>query len=98
MPTATTFNIALPADLLVFVEAQAQAGGYNAISDYVRELICEAQKQAEQLEFEKLLLEGLDSPRMDEKEVFNYLRQQMEERRQKRAHQQTRQLTNEIPR
>ncbi len=77
----TTLNIALPKELKVFVEGQVVDGSYSTISEYVRYLIREAQKHAAQMEFENLILEGLDSPSMTKEEFFGSLRERIEERR-----------------
>ena len=57
----TTMNISLPDEMKTFVEEQVQQGGYSTASEYLRELIRDAQKQAANERLEKLLLEGLDS-------------------------------------
>ena len=84
MKATSTINIALPADMRTFIESQVNAGGYSTISEYMRTLVREAQKQYAKLEFEKLVLEGLDSPLMDEKDAMAYLRQRINERRELR--------------
>ena len=56
----TTMNISLPKELKSFVDRQLKSGGYSTASEYVRELIRDAQKQAEG-RLEKLLLAGLNS-------------------------------------
>jgi antitoxin ParD1/3/4 len=57
----TTMNVSLPDEMKAFVEEQVQRGGYSTASEYLRELIRDAQKQAAKERLEKLLLEGLDS-------------------------------------
>jgi antitoxin ParD1/3/4 len=44
-----------------FRREATQRGGYSTASEYVRDLIRDAQKRAAQQKLEKLLLEGLDS-------------------------------------
>jgi antitoxin ParD1/3/4 len=56
-----TMNVSLPDEMKAFVEEQVQRGGYSTASEYLRELIRDAQKQAAKERLEKLLLEGLDS-------------------------------------
>ena len=56
----TSMNISLPDDLKAFVDQQTQRG-YSSASEFVRELIRNAQKQAAKEQLEALLLEGLDS-------------------------------------
>ncbi len=57
----TTLNVSLPKSMKTFVEAQLKQGGYSTASEYVRELIREAQKQADRQRLERMLLEGFDS-------------------------------------
>jgi antitoxin ParD1/3/4 len=57
----TTMNVSLPDEMKAFVEEQVQRGGYSTASEYLRELIRDAQKQAAKERLETLLLEGLDS-------------------------------------
>lgn len=57
----TTMNISLPEALKAFVDDQIAKGGYSSASEYVRELIRRAQKQAAQERLEAALLEGLES-------------------------------------
>lgn len=57
----TTMNISLPDDLKAFVEEQVTAGGYGTTSEYIRELVRDARKQAARERLEALLLEGLNS-------------------------------------
>lgn len=56
----TTMNISLPDDLKEFVDRQIQ-GGYSSASEYIRELLRNAQKQAARENLESALLAGLDS-------------------------------------
>lgn len=56
----TSMNISPPDDLKAFVDQQAQHG-YSSASEFVRELIRNAQKQVAKEQLEALLLEGLDS-------------------------------------
>jgi len=54
-------NISLPDEMRAFVEEQLKNGGYSTASEYVRELIRNAQKEKAKARLEALLLEGLDS-------------------------------------
>ena len=54
-------NISLPDEMRAFVEEQLKSGGYSTASEYVRELIRDAQKAKAQARLEALLLEGLES-------------------------------------
>ena len=58
----TSMNISLPEPLRDFVEEQVQTGGFGTASEYLRDLIRQAQKQKAQDRLEVLLLEGLNSP------------------------------------
>lgn len=55
-------NIALPDQVIAFVEEQAAASGLNTASEYVYQLILREQERlSQQKRVESLLLEGLDS-------------------------------------
>ncbi len=56
----TSMNISLPDDLKAFVDQYIQ-GRYSTASEFVRELIRGAQREAAREQFERLLLDGLDS-------------------------------------
>lgn len=58
----TSMNISLPEPLKIFVEEQVNKGGYSTASEYLRELIREAQRRKEHQELEAKLLAGLQSP------------------------------------
>lgn len=54
-------NIALPNQILAFVEEQAIAAGFSNASEYVYHLVLREQERlAQQQRAEALLLEGLD--------------------------------------
>jgi antitoxin ParD1/3/4 len=55
----TTMNISLPNDMKAFVEEQALQGGYASASEYLRDLLREAQRSKARLELEAKLLEGM---------------------------------------
>lgn len=57
----TTLNISLPEAMKKFVEAEVAQGGYGTASEYVRELVREAQKRKAHARFEALIEEGLNS-------------------------------------
>jgi antitoxin ParD1/3/4 len=59
----TTLNISLPKTMKGFVEAQIKEGGYSTASEYVRNLIRNAQKRAAREKLEQLLSDGLNSGR-----------------------------------
>ncbi len=55
-------NMALPDQILAFVEQQATAAGFNTASEYVYQLILREQERlAQQKRVELLLLDGLES-------------------------------------
>ena len=54
-------NISLPDQLKEFVEHQVGSGRYSTVSEYVRDLIRDAEKRASQEKLEALLLEGIQS-------------------------------------
>jgi antitoxin ParD1/3/4 len=59
----TSLNVSLPEAMRQFVEEQAAHGGYGTVSEYIQELIRQAQEQqAEQERLEALLLASLNSP------------------------------------
>ncbi|MFI5455276.1 MAG: type II toxin-antitoxin system ParD family antitoxin [Isosphaerales bacterium] len=58
----TSMNISLPEPLKLFVEKQVSKGGYSTASEYLRELIREAQGRTDRQELEAKLLAGLQSP------------------------------------
>jgi antitoxin ParD1/3/4 len=60
--TMTSMNISLPEPLKLFVEEQVNKGGYSTASEYLRELIREAQRRQERQELESKLLAGMQSP------------------------------------
>ena len=82
----TTMNVSLPDEMKAFVEEQVQRGGYSTASEYLRELIRDAQKQAAEERLEKLLLEGLDSGPATPMTKKNWedLRRELERRRAER--------------
>jgi antitoxin ParD1/3/4 len=57
----TTLNISLPDSMRAFIDEQIAQGGYSTASEYIRDLIRQAQKQAAQEKLDILLLEGLAS-------------------------------------
>jgi antitoxin ParD1/3/4 len=57
----TTFNISLPDEMKAFIEAEMAAKGYASASEYLRALICEAQKRRAKQALEKKFHEALES-------------------------------------
>lgn len=55
-----TMNISLPEPMKRFVEQQIASGRYGNVSEYVRALIREDEKQHAQEKLEALLLQGLE--------------------------------------
>jgi antitoxin ParD1/3/4 len=58
----SSISVFLPEPLKLFVEEQVSKGGYNSASEYLVDLIREAQRRAHQRELEAMLLAGLESP------------------------------------
>ncbi|MHC4514158.1 MAG: type II toxin-antitoxin system ParD family antitoxin [Planctomycetota bacterium] len=82
-----TMNISLPAAMRAFVERQVAAGGYSTASEYVRELIRQAQKAAEKQRLETLLIEGLQSGSAVPvtEQLFDELRTRAEKKKPRRT-------------
>ena len=57
----TTVTISLPESLKAFIDHQLATKGYGNVSEYVRSLLRDAQKEEEEARLEALLLEGLAS-------------------------------------
>ena len=57
----TTLNISLPDSMRTFIDEQIAQGGYSTASEYIRDLIRQAQKQAAQEKLDSMLIEGLAS-------------------------------------
>lgn len=57
----STLNISLPESMRDFVLAQVERGGYATASEYIRELVREAERAAAKARLETLLLEGINS-------------------------------------
>ncbi|MCQ9376055.1 type II toxin-antitoxin system ParD family antitoxin [Methyloversatilis sp. XJ19-13] len=55
-----TMNISLPEPMKRFVEQQIASGRYGNVSEYVRALIREDERQHAQEKLEALLLQGLE--------------------------------------
>ncbi len=51
----------MPDSMRVFIDEQIAQGGYSTASEYIRDLIRQAQKQTAQEKLDNLLLEGLES-------------------------------------
>ena len=56
-----TMNISLPGSLKGFIDSRVEAGGYGSVSEYVRELVRDAQKRHAQESLDALLLEATRS-------------------------------------
>lgn len=57
----TTLNISLPESMRTFIDEQIAQGGYSTASEYIRDLIRQAQKQAAKEKLDNMLIEGLAS-------------------------------------
>src|SRR2546421_8852729 len=60
-PNMASLNISMPDDLRDFVARRTKQTNHATPTEYIRSLLREDQKRAEQEKLEKLLLEGLDS-------------------------------------
>jgi antitoxin ParD1/3/4 len=58
-----SLNISMPDELREFVEHRTKETHHATPTEYIRSLVREDRKRAEQDKLEKLLLEGLDSGR-----------------------------------
>jgi len=58
-------NISLPESMKDFVESEVAAGGYGTASEFIRELVREAQRRKARANVDALLLEGLQSQASD---------------------------------
>jgi len=58
-----SLNISMPDELRDFVERRTKETHHATPTEYIRSLVREDRKRAEQDQLEKLLLEGLDSGR-----------------------------------
>lgn len=56
-----SMNISLPESMKNFVEAEVAEGGYGTASEFIRELLRDAQKRKSRAKVDALLLEGLQS-------------------------------------
>ena len=59
----TTMNISLSEELRSFVDSQVSGGDYISSSEYVREVL---RKEKDRVRLREMLLEGMESPLMDE--------------------------------
>jgi antitoxin ParD1/3/4 len=57
----SSINISLPETMRDWVENQVRLGGFSTASEFIRQLIREAQKQYVEKEIEAKLLQGLAS-------------------------------------
>jgi antitoxin ParD1/3/4 len=81
----TTLNISLPETMREFIDSQIAEGGYGTASEYIRDLIREAQKRKAKEKIEALLLEGLQSESSEmTREDWQELKRRVRERHAKR--------------
>jgi antitoxin ParD1/3/4 len=57
-----TMNISLPDPMKEFIETQSSKEGFGSVSEYLRSIIREVQKQQAKRELEAKLMEGLQGP------------------------------------
>jgi len=60
-----SMNISLPEAMKNFVEKEVASGGYGTASEFIRDLLREAQKRKARATVDALLLEGLQSEARD---------------------------------
>jgi antitoxin ParD1/3/4 len=79
----TSLNISLPEGMKSFIEAKVKSGGYGTASEYIRELIREAQWREAREEIEVKLLQAVQSGRLTEmtKEDWDELRERVAARK-----------------
>lgn len=56
-----SMNISLPDSMKSFVESEVASGGYGTASEFIRELLRDAQKRKARARVDALLLDGLQS-------------------------------------
>ena len=76
-----SLNVNMPKGLREFVNRRTEKGGFGTPTEYVRHLIRKDQDQEGEREFERLLLEGLNSgnAKGDVKALFRRLHQRVDE-------------------
>jgi len=81
-----TMNISLPDPMKQFVEEQVNAGGYSAVSEYVRDLVRADQKSKAKDQLEETVLDALNSGDAIQvtPQMWNELRQHLRARAGKR--------------
>ncbi len=57
----TSLNVSLPESMREWIDEQVKTGGYGTASEFVREVIREAQKNKARQELEAKLLAGINS-------------------------------------
>jgi antitoxin ParD1/3/4 len=89
-----TMNISLPSEMREWIEQQVTAGGFGTVSEYIRHIVREVQKQQFRDEIAAKLLEAMNEPstpmtRDDwtniRRDALRRLEEQRNGRRRKRA-------------
>ncbi len=71
-----SLNISMPDELREFVEKRTKESHFATPTEYIRALVREDQKRAEQDKLERLLLDGLDSGKpISVKDLDGYFKQ-----------------------
>lgn len=83
----TSLNISLPESMREWIDEQVKTGGYGTASEFVREVIREAQKNKARQELEAKLLAGINSgPAIEVNEAYwSGLRDRVAKRVKKKA-------------
>jgi antitoxin ParD1/3/4 len=81
-----SLNISLPESMRAWIDQQVKAGGYGTASEFVREVLREAQKARARQELEQKLIAGIESgpPTPMTKADWDRLRRDAEKRAAKR--------------
>jgi antitoxin ParD1/3/4 len=67
----TSLNVSLPESMREWIDEQVKTGGYGTASEFVREVIREAQKNKARQELEAKLLAGINSgPAIEVNEAY----------------------------
>ncbi len=83
----TSLNVSLPESMREWIDEQVKTGGYGTASEFVREVIREAQKNKARQALEAKLLEGINSgPNIEvNEEYWSGLRDRVAKRLKKKA-------------
>ena len=69
MSDRTSINVSLPGSMRKWVVEQVSEGGYGTVSEYIRDLVRDAQRDQTMRETERLLVDSLSSPSSEMKQA-----------------------------